>query len=278
MIRSAGITLLLLRTLAGQDAAPPASPKPIFEVASIKPGSFPNLPGGTIRWQTGGALRVTNMSLKELMEQAYDVFPFQISGGPDWLDSARFDISAKPDHEPKWQEEALMLQSLLADRFQLSIHRETKELPVYALVLARKDGRLGPKLTESKEGACTVYDAANPPARGATVCGTRMFNPSHGFLTIARLPIDSLAKTLSEVLGRTVIDKTGLTGDFDSHLEYAPDENQRIQLPPGIPNPPVSDGPSIFVAVQEQLGLKLESQKGPVGILVIDRAEKPSEN
>jgi len=277
-MRAVAITLLLLRTLVAQDAVPPASPRPIFEVASIKPGSFPGLPGGTIRWQTGGALRVTNMNLKELMEQAYGVFPFQISGGPEWLDSARFDINAKPDHEPKGQERTLMLQSLLADRFHLSIHRETKELPVYALVLARKDGKLGPKLTHSKEDGCTAYDPANPPARGATVCGTRMFNPSHGFLTIARLPIDSLTKTLSEVLGRTVIDKTGLTGNLDIHLEYTPDENQLAQFPSDPPTSAPPNGPSIFTALQDQLGLKLESQKGRVDILVIDRAEKPSEN
>jgi uncharacterized protein (TIGR03435 family) len=168
--------------------------------------------------------------------------------------------------------------SSLADRFQLTIHRETRELPVYALVLARKDGKLGPKLTEPKEGACTVYDPANPPPFSAIVCGTTKFNPSHGWLTITRLPLDSLTKTLAQVLERTVIDKTGLAGNYDIHLEWRPEENQLLQLPPGIPNPPPSDGPAIFVAVQEQLGLKLESQKGPVEVLVIDRAERPSEN
>jgi uncharacterized protein (TIGR03435 family) len=261
--------------------------KPQFEVASIKLGSL-GLPGGRILYQPGGKLRVTNISLKQLIQQAYDVDPFQVSGGPAWVDSTRYDINATSDKPSKPPEIRVMLQSLLSDRFQLTIHRETRELPVYALVLAKKDGKLGPKLTESKEGGCTVYDPANPPRVTADgICGTTKFNPSHGWLTITRLPLDALTKTLREVLGRAVIDKTGLTGNFDIHLEWAPDEwapdesevaRLLAVLPPGVPNPPPSDGPSIFVAVQEQLGLKLESQKGPVEVLVIDRAEKPSEN
>jgi uncharacterized protein (TIGR03435 family) len=258
--------------LVAQDAAGPT-----FDVSSIKPGSL-GLPGGMIRWNPGGAVRVTNMSLKELIEQAYNVHPFQISGGPAWVDSARYDVNAKPENARQSRiDRDRMLQSLLADRFQLTIHRETRELPVYALVLARKDGKLGPKLTESKEGSCPVYDPANPPPITVITCGARRFNPSHGWLASARLPIDSLARTLSEVLGRTVIDKTGLIGNFDIHLEYAPDENQ-LALFPSDPVAPPNDGPAIFVAVQEQLGLKLESQKGPVEVLVIDKAEKPSEN
>jgi uncharacterized protein (TIGR03435 family) len=272
-IRTSMLLPFLACMLVAQDSAGPT-----FDVSSIKPGSL-GLPGGMIRWNPGGAVRVTNMSLKELIEQAYGVHPFQISGGPAWLDSARYDVNAKPENPRQSRiERDRMLQSLLADRFQLTIHRETRELPVYALVLARKDGKLGPKLTESKEGPCAVYDPANPPPFSAIVCGTTKFNPSHGWLTITSLPLDSPTKTLAQVLGRTVIDKTGLAGKYDMHLEWGPEENQLLQLPPGIPNPPPNDGPAIFVAVQEQLGLKLESQKGPVEVLVIDRAEKPSEN
>lgn len=265
-----------------QPAAKPEDAKPQFEVASIKQGSL-GLPGGWIRMEPGGRLfRVTNMTLKELIQRAYSVDPFQVSGGPAWVDSARYDVNATSEKPSKPPEIRVMLQSLLADRFQLTIHRETRELPVYALVLAKKDGKLGPSLTQPKEGACIEYDPAHPPPITATVCGTTRFNPSHGWLTIVRQPFDSLTKTLREVLGRAVIDKTGLTGNFDIHLEWTPDPNEVARLlavlPPGVPNPPPSDGPSIFVAVQEQLGLKLESQKGPVEVLVIDRAEKPSEN
>jgi uncharacterized protein (TIGR03435 family) len=279
--RAIALSLILSGAVIAQVAQSGAKPEdaiPQFEVASIKLGSLA-LPGGWIRFEPGGRLRVTNMTLKELVQQAYGVDPFQVSGGSAWVDSARYDVNATSDKPSKPPEIRVMLQSLLADRFQLMIHRETREAPVYALVLAKKDGKLGPKLTESKEGGCTVYDLANPPRITADgICGTTKFNPSHGWLTITRQPFDSLTKTLRDVLGRAVIDKTGLTGNFDIHLEWAPDENQLLQLPPGIPNPPPSDGPSIFVAVQEQLGLKLESQKGPVEVFVIDRAEKPSEN
>jgi uncharacterized protein (TIGR03435 family) len=256
---------------------------PQFEVASIKPAA-PDARGMLIMPGPGGGIRITNMPLKELIVIAYRIQPFQISGGPPWLDSIRYDIIAKPEHKPKQGDIPLMLQSLLADRFQLTIRRETKELPVYAIVLARKDGKLGPQLSEAKEGGCTVPDptkpppppeAGKPPKLG---CGGLMMSPRH--LTAASVPVSNLTPMLSRLLGRTVIDRTGLTQKFDITLDWTPDESQAIQLPPDGPKPPTSDspGPSIFTALQEQLGLKLESQKGPVEILVIERAEKPSEN
>jgi bla regulator protein BlaR1 len=108
-------------------------------------------------------LNINNMPLKEMIVLAWSIQPFQISGGPAWIESLRYDISAKPDHKPKEDEESLMLQSLLADRFQLKIHHETKELPIYALVVASKEGKLGPQLTASKEGGCTPFDPSQPP-------------------------------------------------------------------------------------------------------------------
>ncbi len=178
-----------------------------------------------------------------------------------------------------------MLQALLAERFQLVIHRETKELPMFALVLARKDGKLGPKLVPH-EGECTPPDPTKPPpprepgepfAMGCGGMGIGLRG-----LTAVGVPVGNLVPMLSRILGTTVVDKTGLTNKFDISAEWAPDENQAAALlPPGAPPPATasdSAGPSIFTAMQEQLGLKLESQKGPVEILVIDRVEKPSEN
>jgi uncharacterized protein (TIGR03435 family) len=269
------VVCLLLLSSGGAIAQ--TDPHPEFEVATIKPGSL-GIQGGWIRREPSGSLRVTNMTLKELIEQAYGVYPFQIYGGPAWVDSARYDVNAKSENPSKPNDLDVMLQSLLADRFQLTIHRDTKELPIYALVTAKRDGKLGPGITEPKEGACRVYDPANPPAITTTVCGTRRFNPSRGWLTIMHLPLDSFTKTLAQVLGRTVIDKTGLTGNFDVHLEWAPNEHQLALFPSATPPRVPSDGPSIFSAVQEQLGLKLESQKGPVEVNVIDRAQRPSEN
>jgi uncharacterized protein (TIGR03435 family) len=224
------------------------------------------------------------MPLKEMIVIAWRVQPFQISGGPVWLDSARYDVSAKSENTPNPGEIPLMLQALLADRFQLKIHRETKELPIYALLVAKKDGKLGPHLTESKEGSCTPIDPSKPPPPTEPGkppklgCGGMMMGPRG--LTATSAPIANLIPMLSRFLGRTVVDKTGLTGKFDISLEWVPDESQAMQFAPDGPKSPSSDvtGPSIFTALQEQLGLKLESQKGPVETIVIDHAEKPSEN
>jgi uncharacterized protein (TIGR03435 family) len=170
-----------------------------------------------------------------------------------------------------------MLQALLADRFKLSIHRETKELPVYALVAAKN----GPKLQEAKADATYPNGIKGPDgvARGG------MMRIGGGEVTGQGLPIANLTRMLSQQLGRTVIDKTGLTGKYDFTLQWTPDESQGPMFkgadgapPGGNPAPPESSGPSLFTAIQEQLGLKLESQKGPVEIIVIDHVEKPSQN
>ena len=151
-----------------------------------------------------------------------------------------------------------MRQALLADRFKLSFHRETKEMPVYELVVAKN----GPKLQTSTAGQAQI----------------RM---GRGTLTAQKTSLNLLANNLSQNVGRVVIDKTGLTGDFDIKLEWTPEDGERMgpprdngETPPSAPAP----GLSIFTALQEQLGLKLEARKGPVEILVIDRTEKPSEN
>src|SRR5579863_6604884 len=257
---------------------------PQFEVASIKPAA-PDQRGMFIRPGPGGGVSINNMTLKEMIVLAYRVQPFQISGGPPWLDSIRYDIVAKPETKPKQDEIPVMLQALLADRFQLAIHRETKELPMFSLVLARKDGKLGSKLVPH-EGECTPPDPAKPPpppepGKPPTLgCGGMMMGPKG--LTGIGIPVANLVPMLSRILGTTVVDKTGLKDKFDISAEWAPDENQAAALlPPGAPPPPPAAdnaGPSIFTALQEQLGLKLESQKGPVETLIIDRAEKPSEN
>ena len=248
-----------------------------FEVTSVKPAA-PDARGTFVRTTAGGMVTVSNMPLKELMVLAWRIQPYQISGGPPWIASERFDISAKPEHTPNDGELQLMLQGMLADRFQLITHRETRELTVYALVLARKDGKLGPKLTEAKEGGCTMPDFTRPPAQPPVRnCGQQMMSPRS--LSAVAAPISQIVPALARMLGRTVIDKTGLIGKYDISLEWTPDESQMAMLPPDAPKP-TSDGagPSIFTAIQEQLGLKLEAQKGPVEILVIDRVEKPSEN
>jgi uncharacterized protein (TIGR03435 family) len=266
------------------------APKPAFEVASVKPAA-PDQRGIAIRPGANGGLNINNMPLKELITFAWRLQPYQVSGGPSWIESARYDITTTPDHKPKDDEIILMLQSLLEDRFQLKTHRETKELPIYALVLANKEGKLGPELTETKEGGCTPFDPNKPPPPPSDPnkppvlgCGGMFIGMS--FLNGAGTEIARIAPVLSRMLGRTVVDKTGLTAKYDMHLHWTPDPSQAMQgpfgggpPPPGAPQPQFDpNGPSIFTALQEQLGLKLESQKGPVDMLVIDHVEKPSEN
>lgn len=257
--------------------------RPQFEVASIKPAAA-GARGMFIRPTAGGQINITNMPLKEMIVIAWRLQPFQVSGGPAWMESLHWDVSAKPDHQPKQDELALMIQALLEDRFQLKFRRETKEMPIYALVLARKDGKLGPGLTESKEGSCAQPDLNKPPAppepgKPPTVFCGGMFM-SQRSLKASGIPVANMIPMLSRTLGRTVVDKTELTGKYDITLEFTPDESLALQPPPDAPKPPPSDsaGPSLFTALQEQLGLKLESQKGPVEMFVIDSAEKPSEN
>jgi uncharacterized protein (TIGR03435 family) len=176
----------------------------------------------------------------------------------------------------------LMIRALLAERFKLTVHSETKDAAIYALVMARSDGRLGPELHRSETDCAAVMAAARgrgapplPPPPGSPMpCGIRI---GIGNLAVGGAPLSQVASRLSMFVGRVVLDRTGLAGPFDVNLTWTPD--QMPQRPPGAPDLPVDpNGPSIFTAVQEQLGLKLDSQRGPVEMLVIDRAEHPVEN
>jgi uncharacterized protein (TIGR03435 family) len=276
--------------------APQASAAgPAFEVASIKPN---NSGDGRVMigLQPGGRFTATNVPLRLLIRNAYQLQDFQIVGGPSWIGSEHYDIVAKgedglPPEPPSLDRTSpnrvqLMIRALLAERFQLVVHNETRELPIYALVLARSDGKLGPQLQKSEVDCNAVFAAARgrggmPPPPGPPQPGER---PSCGIrigmgnLAMGGTPLSQFANSLAMFTGRTVQDKTGLTGNYDVTLTWTPD--QMPQRPPGAPEPPPIDpnGPSIFTAVQEQLGLKLESQKGPVAVLVIDRVERPKEN
>jgi uncharacterized protein (TIGR03435 family) len=281
-----------------------------YEVASIKPSKTGGA-NGSFRFgmrYTEDGLSVENFPLMLLVQQAYGVGKDRISGAPDWLNSERYDIEAKMDGaaaeemkklDPEDLRNArrLMLQALLADRFKLTLHRETKELPVYNLVIAKG----GPKLQESKPDETTNKGdktgdiaaggkkAASSPGGPLTVgggggpAGSKSVSLAAGGgasvsfggrggnrnMSGRGVTMQGLTATLANVTGRPVMDKTGLTGKYDYKLEYAPDDNS-VEADP--------TGPSIFTAVQEQLGLKLESAKGPVEIFVIDHVERPSEN
>jgi len=263
------VTLVLFAARAGFCQIPAAAPESGFEVASIRPGD-PAATGTRIGVSPGGMFTATNVTLKALIQQAYEVRDFQISGGPGWLDAQRYDIAAKSNLTGVSDEEMrkmtdqqrdaiearflLKLRMLLADRFQLKIHRVTKELPVYALTVARSGPRISPA-------------ADDEVARGRL--RIRRWDAGTSVITGTAVPLARLVNALSNQVGRTVVDKTGLQGDYDFKITFTPDMG--LQGAAG-------DGPSIFAALQEQLGLRLESEKGPVEVLVVDSAQKASEN
>jgi bla regulator protein BlaR1 len=261
--------------------------EPRYEVASIKPnkstGDMISLMGRPDGF-TG-----TNITLQMLIRNAYEVEDNQISGGPSWIESEKYDIEAKMDgavadelrklgEDQSMLERQRMLQALLADRFKLSIHFEAKEGPAYALVIAKN----GPKLQEAKPGES--YANGIKGFDGLPI-GPRKTRMASGELTVQALPMVTVARLLSMHLGRTVLDKTGLMGSYDFTLLWTPEEGEtavfngpKYSQVRADSTRPDSSGPSIFAAIQEQLGLKLESQKGPVKFLVIDHVERPSDN
>ena len=232
---------------------------PAFEVASVKL----NLSGGNPQLRNEpGRLNISNMTLKALMRYAYTARDFQISGGPAWFDSDRWDVIATAPSGAGDDERRRMLQSLLAERFRLTLHRETREMPVYALVV----GKNGPKLKANKDGRPQELK------QGMIVRNGALFQ-LHG----VDASVSSLADFLSQQVGRVVSNRTGVAGRFDFTLEWAPDPAQTPSLN-GARMEPSTEGQSLFTAVQQQLGLKLESTKGPVEVFVVERAEKATEN
>src|SRR5579863_7661298 len=229
-----------------------ASPPPEFEVASVKPVNQPNPQKGMSF--IGGTLKATNYTLRNLIGLGWDVRGFQITGGPGWLDSEHYDIEAKPavsvdigapDNAGRLR---LMVQSLVTDRFSVKLHRETREVRVYSLVVGKNGVRL--KRTAEAAGPSTsIHDGK-------------------GFMAATQIDLGILARNLAGELEVPVIDRTGLAGAYDLRLEWSPADD------PATPG----SAPSIFTALQEQLGLRLESGRGPVEMLVIDSARKASQN
>jgi uncharacterized protein (TIGR03435 family) len=257
----------VLRILAGAASVALMNAQPAFEVASIKP----NVSGAGNRsiHPTPGRLSIFNLTLKDLLMFAYQVKDFQVSGGPGWITADQYDIEAKAEGEPSQDQMKRMLQTLLRDRFKLALHHETKDFPIYELTVAKG----GFKLQPLKQGECITYDPKNPPEPGhknSEFCGN--LSNGRGSFDGTSASMADVANMLSYPLGRTVVDKTGIEGKFRIHLTYAPDE-----VAGGAAASPDA-GPSIFTALQEQAGLKLESTKGPIEVLVIDHVEKPSEN
>jgi len=242
-------------------AAQQSAPKPAFEVATVKP-NLSKSGDASMRVDPGGRFRSVNAPVFLLIAAAYGgvqgpLRPSQIAGAPGWLESERYDINAKTADSMALPIDATvvtvrpLLQSLLEDRFKLRVHLETRQLPVYALVRVKPDGPLGPAFGPSS------IDCAKEPAKCVFRGG-----PGRVKGTVTN---EALMQLMALATGSVVIDRTGLAGPFDIELEWSPDQT-------------ATDRPSIFAAVQEQLGLKLESTRGPVDVVVIDHVEKPTED
>jgi len=286
-----GLTLPLVAVLtaARPDAQSSYTPVPApdpnvpvyFEAASIKP-SDSAAQNRSIRRQPGGRFSTVNMPARALITFAYQLQDYQLLGGPSWLPNDRFDIVAKMEGDPPpvlpgtgADHMMLALRSLLADRFKFKMHRETREMDIYALTMARPGGKPGPALKPASDACRQQMAGRGAPAPGGPpppICGIQT---SAGRIRFGDFPLSLFASSISGQLGRFVVDRTGLNGNWEFELTYTPEV--RGNAPAGADTPPTDpNGPSLFTAVQEQLGLKLEATKGPVDVVVIDSIEKPA--
>src|SRR5687768_17536903 len=228
-----------------------------FEVASIKR----NTDGGreTMVGQPGGHLTATNTTLRSVIRAAFQLQDDQILGGPEWISTERFDITARAEAGTPFTQLGPMMKALLADRFKLAVHSEQRELPIFELVSVPGKGQRAPGLRDT---ACPDLELdLNRPERCVNISQGR------GRLTLRGMPLSQLLPFLGPAVNRTIVDKTGLDGRYDIDLTWTP------ELSPTTP-----DGVSMFTALQEQLGVKLESARGPGDVLVIDPVERPTEN
>ena len=258
------------------------TPRPAFEAASVK-----------VNTRNDGLTRVAtfptrfsavNATLHMLVRYAFNIPDYRLSGGPNWMDGDRFDVEGAAGRSADFDEIRAMARTTLEDRFMLRSHVEKRDQPIFVLTVARRDGKLGDQIAPAGEECKPVTPPPGapppppPPPGGFPAGGPRC--PSMlglGAISGRKLPMSLLVSTLSNYLNRHIVDTTNLTGTFDLDLRWAPDQ---LRLgPPGAPVPVMPfdpNGPSLSTALQEQLGLKFESARGPVDVLVIDSVEKPS--
>jgi uncharacterized protein (TIGR03435 family) len=256
MLRAA-LILAVIGSVAVVSASLVEQSPPAFEVASVKINTNPSSSSST-RQRASGSFEMINVDLRAMIGYAYDVRLRQIIGAPDWTGAVRFDVLAKAPVDDDGGQMPTMMRSLLADRFRLSAHTERREQPIYALEVARA-GRLGPQLAPS------TADCSTGQGRS---CGLNMTSDSRGTTMQGRaVLLADLAVALAGVVDRVVVDRTGVTGAFDVDLRFTTE---------GVAGGLAGDAPSVFSAIQEQLGLKLEPSRGPVDVLVIDSVERPT--
>lgn len=231
-----------------------------FEVASVKPNNTGAEP--SMNLPPRGSVAIVSVPLENVIVNAYGIPAFRVLDAPDWIRRERFDISAKiPDDAAAGP--LSMLQSLLEERFKLRVHRETREQPIYTLVVARSDGRRGPRLKPSSAD-CGSAPAFPPTAQCGALFGV---GPAGGRIISRGQPLARVISALSMAVSRGVVDRTGFQGPFDVELEWSSDVGASATN---------SNTPNIFTALQEQLGLRLEPSRGPVEVLVIESVERPT--
>jgi len=269
---------------AGTVPAPDPNIPLSFEAASVKPSEAKN-PGIGIRRQPGGRFDTFNTPVKLLITFAYQIQDYQLAGGPGWINNDRFDIVAKfpgdpppiipgsgPDHM------MLAMRTLLADRFKLVVHKETRQLDTYALTLV-KPGQPGPALKPATGDCSPAAFAARrggppPPGTQVPVCGMQQ---GPGRVRFGGFPLSLFASGISNRLGRATVDHTALTGNWEFELTFAAEVPPNGALPPGVDPPAVDpNAPDLFTAVREQLGIKIDSTKSPIEVLVIDGVSQPT--
>jgi len=266
--------------------AGPQDAAPAFEVATIKENTSGERLAG-IRRQAGGRVTVTNIAPRALIRYAYQLADFQLVGGPSWMDNDKFDMVAKLEGDPEYgipggapDAIQLAMRNLLADRFKLKIHRETREMDIYALVMA-KAGTPGPGLKPSTADCKAMAEAARrgtapPPTRGPGLSPCNVIVGS-GSIRFGGFSMSQLALTLAGQSDRMVVDRTALGGNWEFLLTFAAEQRGQPAAGPDAPAPD-PNAPSLFTALQEQLGLKLEPTKAPVDVTVVDAIEHPVED
>jgi uncharacterized protein (TIGR03435 family) len=257
---------VLISSMLGAQLQPADVANPTFDVVSIKLNK--SGAGGTRSGRhAGGGWFMVNMATAFLIRQAYPTKVDELEGAPAWAMSDRYDIDARATFVPMVEQERLMLRALLADRFKFVAHYETQERPIYNLVIARADGRVASQLRRI-DIDCATYKA-QPPAPGVPArpsndpppCTFRMSAGATVSIVSGGRTLQSVADSITNMAGRPIVDKTGLAGYYAFTLDFGG-----------------NDGPSIFTAFQEQLGLKLEPARGPLDVVVIDHIERPTEN
>lgn len=288
--------LLVPALLAALPLALIAQKDPTFDVVSIKPNRT-NQGIPAVAFQPGGRVMAGNIAVRQIIVVAYGLEDPQLVNAPEWTGTERFTIDARTSDGASPDTIRLMLRSMLAERFGFAAHQEKRDLQTFALTIARPDKRLGPRLRVSgpecapirpPDGVPMPPPPPPPPPGGPAPmrlilpknelssgrrCGSML---APGWMTARSIAMTGFATTLTQVLGRSVIDETGLTGEYDLDVIFTPEGLQGARV--GPPPASVADAPSLSTALQDDLGLRLEPRRGPVDVLVIDRIERPTEN